>query len=66
MAINRFNQITPQQFNFGEMPLQPLMGLLGMKQKMFDENQGAADELYSKFIQALPQDRARADEIVSG
>lgn len=66
MSINRFNKITPLQFDLGEMPLQPLMGILGQKQKMFDENQGAADEMYNKYIEALPQDRARADQLVQG
>lgn len=66
MAINRFNKITPLQFNLGEMPLQPLMGILGQKQKMFDENQAIADDLSNKYIEALPQDRARADQLVQG
>lgn len=66
MAINRYYKSAPTEFYFGEVPLQPLMMAMESKQKRYDQGLAASEELYGVSLQALKQDRARADELVSG
>ena len=53
-------------FKLPETPLEPLMMALNAKQKRFDVSKELSDTIYDAAIDALPQDRKRADEIVGG
>lgn len=66
MAFNRYDRITPLEFEFAEYPLQPLLLGLQEKQKRFDINLENAEKLYNQSIKALPQDRADANAIIKG
>lgn len=66
MAINRYYKSEPVQFNFGQVPLQPLMMAMESKQKRYDQGLAASEELYNVSLESLKQDRARADELVQG
>lgn len=63
---NRYYYSAPTEFKLEETPLQPLMMALNAKQKRFDVSKQLSDDIYDSAIDALPQDRKRADEIVGG
>lgn len=66
MAINRFSKTTPVQFVLPKTPLEPLIGALESKQRRYDQGFALADELSNQYIDALEQDRARANAITGG
>lgn len=66
MAINRYYSRTPAQPEFYHEPLDVLAQVLETKQKKYDQNFAIAEELANQKIDALPVDRARANQIVRG
>lgn len=66
MGINRFYKSEPVQFQLPEIPLQPLMMALESKQKRFDTGYELSAQLRNQYLDALPQDRAIADEWSKG
>jgi len=66
MAINRFTQLNTLENNASpfELPVQELALVLDAQQKRFDESRDIAEELEDKSIQALPEQRARANAIL--
>lgn len=62
MAVNRFYKSEPVQFQLPEIPLQPLMMAMEAKQKRFDTGYELSAKLRNQYLDALPQDRAVADE----
>lgn len=65
-AINRYFRREAAQPEFYQEPLDVLAVALDAKQKRYDEGLALADTLYQTQIKALPQDRARADALISG
>ena len=64
MAYNRFEQYVPIQWNLPKTDLGVLAGVLESKQKRFDTGYELANQLSKTSIEALPQDRARANELM--
>ena len=64
--VNRYSTISEKQFNLYTPPLEHIGAALEMAQKTYDRNFLFANELKNKYLNALPQDRARANEIQSG
>lgn len=61
--INRYSTISEKQFNLYTPPLEQLGAALETAQKTYDRNFLYANELKNKYINALPKDRARANEM---
>lgn len=66
MAANRFERSAPVQFDLYETPLEPLMMALEAKQRRYDTGYQLAEQLGEVSLDALQQDRPRANELVSG
>lgn len=64
-AFNRFEQYVPSQFNLPKIDLGILSGVLEAKQRRFVTGYELADKLGQQAIDALPQDRARANTILA-
>lgn len=64
-AINRYFQRQAAQPEFYQEPLQMLAVALDAKQKRYDQGLALSEELYQTSLNALPQDRARADQIIN-
>lgn len=65
MATNRYDNIQPLNFDFSKTQLQPLVAALQAKQQRYNQNFAVADELSSKYIDALDVDKPRANRITS-
>jgi len=63
-GFNRFEQVVPIQWNLPKTDLGVLAGVLESKQKRFDTGYELANQLSKTSIEALPQDRARANELM--
>lgn len=66
MPINRYNTISEKNFNLYVPPVQAIGAALETAQKTYDTNFMFANELKNKYINALPQDRAAANELQTG
>ena len=66
MAVNRFYQGTPYQASLYTPPVEFVAKALEAVQKQYDVNFAAAEELRNKYIQSMPVDRVRANEIQKG
>lgn len=63
MAVNRYYRGTPYQGSLYVPPVQFVAQALESAQKQYDVNYAQAQGLKDQYIQALPQDRARANEL---
>jgi hypothetical protein len=61
--INRYYNRTPYQGELYQPNVELISEVLGQAQKKYDTNFATAQQLKNKYINALPQDRAIADEI---
>lgn len=61
MSINRFYNNTPYQGELYAPPLQAIQQALEMSQKRYDFNAAALDQMDNKYLDALAQDRPRAN-----
>lgn len=66
MAINRYSTISEKDFDLYVPPVQAIGAALETAQKTYDTNFMFANELKNKYINARPQDRARANELQTG
>jgi len=65
-VINRYSTISEKDFNLYVPPIEAIGAALETAQKTYDTNFMFANELKNKYINALPQDRARANELQTG
>lgn len=63
MAIGRYFQPTPYEGQLYTPPLEVIAGALEKAQKQYDTNFMITEKLRNKYIEALPQDRARANQL---
>jgi hypothetical protein len=63
MAIGRYFKPVPLTFELSTSPTEYLAAALEQQQKKFDTNLAVAEKLKNQYIDALPQDRARANAI---
>lgn len=63
MAINRYSQPTQYQGQLYTPPLDMLAKTFDTLQQRYDQNFMIGEEIKNNFIDALPQDRARANEL---
>jgi len=61
--VNRYTQFRPYEFDLYQPNLQAMNQTLSILQKRHDTNKAFADELKNTMIDALPQDRQRANEL---
>lgn len=64
--INRYSTISEKDFNLYVPPIEAIGAALETAQKTYDTNFMFANELKNKYINARPQDRARANELQTG
>lgn len=63
MSIGRYFKPVPLTFELSTSPTEYLAAALEQQQKKFDTNLAVAEKLKNQYIDALPQDRARANAI---
>lgn len=61
--VNRYTQFRPYEFDLYKPDVNTLNATLSILQKRFDTNKLEADKLKNQMIDALPQDRQRANEL---
>jgi hypothetical protein len=61
--VNRYTNFTPYTFDLDKPNIPALSSVLAVLQKRHDANKLLADQLKNTLIDALPQDRARANEL---
>jgi len=66
MAINRYYRGTPYKGSLYVPPVEFIGRALEAAQKQYNVNFAASEEIKTKYINALPQDRARANELEQG
>ncbi len=64
MPFNRFEQYVPIQWNLPKTDLNVLANVLQAKQQRFDTGYELANKMSEYAVDALPQDRARANQIM--
>lgn len=62
MAIGRYFQPTPYEGQLYTPPVDVIAGALEKAQKQYDTNFLLTESLRNKYVEALPQDRAKANE----
>ena len=63
MAVNRFYKRTPYDIGLYVPPVEVIRESLANAQKQFDVNYALSDQIKNNYINSLPQDRQRANEI---
>jgi hypothetical protein len=63
MAINRYYNRTPYDLGLYTPPVDMMYKTLETLQKRYETNSAVLDEIRNAYIQALPQDKARATQI---
>lgn len=66
MAINRYYNRSPYDLGLYTPPVDTMYKSLEALQKRYEQNSAMIDNLRTVYINALPQDRARATEIQNG
>lgn len=64
--INRYTQITPYRGDFYTPPLDLLKTTLKEAQTQYNDNYALASQIKNKYVNALQQDRAKANAIQKG
>lgn len=62
-GVNRFYRRAPYDIGLYVPPVDVLRESLANAQKQFDTNYALSDQIKNNYINSLPQDRQRANEI---